>query len=485
MKMSHPRAKNHLPQRNLFGTDGVRGVANQEPMTSEMALKLGRAIASVLHDSSGSDASHRASPPKFARKNGEDGKHRSKILIGKDTRLSGYMLETALASGIVSMGADVLLVGPMPTPGVAFLTRSMRADAGVVISASHNPYQDNGIKFFSCDGFKLPDEVEARMEEMIFTGTTDQSRPTASEIGKAYRLSDAVGRYNVFLKNSFPRHLTLEGLKIVVDCGHGAAYRVVPEVLAELGADVLPIGIQPDGENINRRCGALYPETAREVLLHERADFAVSLDGDADRAMFIDETGDILDGDQVLAIAALDMQQKGILKGSGVVATVMSNLGLELALRNAGLEVVRTQVGDRYVCEKMLSGNYNLGGEQSGHILFLDHNTTGDGAITCLQMLALMVETRKRLSELKRVMTRLPQILVNIQVKERKDFSMMPKVSQKIAEVERALAGRGRVLVRYSGTELLARIMLEGEDEKKIAAMANGIADEIRVEVGR
>jgi phosphoglucosamine mutase len=395
------------------------------------------------------------------------------------------MLETALASGIVSMGADVVLVGPMPTPGVAFLTRSMRADAGVVISASHNPYQDNGIKFFSCDGFKLPDEVEARMEEIIFNETTDQSRPTASEIGKAFRLPDAVGRYNVFLKNSFPRHLTLEGLKIVVDCGHGAAYKVVPEVLSELGAEVLPIGVQPDGENINRRCGALFPETAREVLLHERADFAVSLDGDADRAMFIDETGDILDGDQVLAIAALDMQQKGILKGSGVVATVMSNLGLELALRNAGLEVVRTQVGDRYVVEKMLAGSYNLGGEQSGHIFFLDHNTTGDGAITCLQMLALMVETRKKLSELKCVMTRLPQILVNIHVKEKKDFSTMPKVSQKIAEVERTLAGRGRVLVRYSGTELLARIMLEGEDEKKISAMANAIADEIRAEVGR
>ena len=483
--MSQPQLKSQPPQRHLFGTDGVRGVANEEPMTSEMALKLGRAIASVLHRGTGRDGSGHASQLKFARKNGEDGKHRSKILIGKDTRLSGYMLETALASGIVSMGADVLLVGPMPTPGVAFLTRSMRADAGVVISASHNPYQDNGIKFFSCDGFKLPDEVEARMEELIFDGTTDQSRPTASEIGKAYRLSDAVGRYNVFLKNSFPRHLTLEGVKIVVDCGHGAAYKVVPEVLSELGAEVLPIGVQPDGENINRRCGALYPETAREVLLHERADFAVSLDGDADRAMFIDETGDILDGDQVLAIAALDMQRKGTLKGTGVVATVMSNLGLELALRNAGLEVVRTQVGDRYVCEKMLSGNYNLGGEQSGHILFLDHNTTGDGAITCLQMLALMVETRKRLSELKRVMTRLPQILLNIQVNEKKDFSTMPKVSQKIYEVERALAGRGRVLVRYSGTELLARIMLEGEDEKKIAAMAHGIADEIRAEVGR
>jgi phosphoglucosamine mutase len=376
-------------------------------------------------------------------------------------------------------------VGPLPTPGVAFLTRSMRADAGVVISASHNPYQDNGIKFFSWDGFKLPDEVEARMEAMIASGETEEARPTASEIGKAFRVSDAVGRYNVFLKNSFPRHLTLEGLKIVVDCGHGAAYKVVPEVLSELGADVLPIGVQPDGENINRRCGALYPETAREVLLHEAADFAVSLDGDADRAVFIDETGEILDGDQVMAISALDMKRKGTLKGSGVVATVMSNLGLELAMRQAGLDVVRTQVGDRYVVEKMLADSYNLGGEQSGHILFLDHNTTGDGGITCLQMLALMVERHKRLSELKTVMTRLPQVLLNVTVKEKREFSEMPKVASKISQVERALGGRGRLLVRYSGTELLARIMLEGEEEKTIRAMAEEIANEIRAEIGK
>jgi phosphoglucosamine mutase len=288
----------------------------------------------------------------------------------------------------------------------------------------------------------------------------------------------------VFLKNSFPRHLTLEGLKVVVDCGHGAAYKVVPEVLSELGAEVLPIGVQPDGENINRLCGALYPETAREVLLHESADFAVSLDGDADRAIFIDETGEVLDGDQVMAICALDMQQRGVLKGAGVVATVMSNLGLDLAMRKAGLEVIRTQVGDRYVVERMVQGDYNLGGEQSGHILFLDHNTTGDGAITCLQMLALMVEKRKRLSELKAVMTRLPQVLLNVNVKERKELSSMPKVTQKIAAVEHELAGRGRVLVRYSGTEFLARVMLEGEDEKAIRAMAQDIANEIRAEVG-
>jgi phosphoglucosamine mutase len=483
--MIQPQVRNKKPQRHLFGTDGVRGVANQEPMTSEMALKLGRAIAKVLHETKPDEQTGRGRPPAFSRKMDENGKHRYKILIGKDTRLSGYMLETALASGIVSMGADVLLVGPLPTPGVAFLTRSMRADAGVVISASHNPYQDNGIKFFSWEGFKLPDEVEARMEGMIFSGETEQSRPTASEIGKAYRISDAVGRYNVFLKNSFPRHLTLEGLKIVVDCGHGAAYRVVPEVLSELGAEVLPIGVQPDGENINRRCGALYPEAARDVLLHEGADFAVSLDGDADRAIFIDETGEILDGDQVLAICALDMQRNGMLRSSGVVATVMSNLGLDLAMRKAGIEVVRAQVGDRYVVERMLADGYNLGGEQSGHILFLDHNTTGDGAITCLQMLALMVGKRKRLSELKGAMTRLPQVLLNVDVNERKDLAQMSKVRRKIAEVERALGDRGRVLVRYSGTELLARVMLEGEEEKQIRAMAEEIAVEIRAEIGR
>ena len=319
-------------KRRLFGTDGVRGIANQEPMTSEMALKLGRAIAKVLHDpiAQPTQGSGRSKSPSLVKTLGGDTAHRYKILIGKDTRLSGYMLETALASGICSMGADVQLVGPLPTPAVAFLTRTMRADAGVVISASHNPYQDNGIKFFSFDGFKLPDEVEARMEEMIFSGEADRERPTASQIGKAFRISDAVGRYNVFVKNSFPRHLTLEGLRIVVDCGHGAAYRVVPEILSELGAQVIPIGVHPDGENINHRCGALYPETARDVLLHEKADFAVSLDGDADRAIFIDETGEVLDGDQVLAICAKDMQEKGTLKGRTVVATVMSNLGLDL-----------------------------------------------------------------------------------------------------------------------------------------------------------
>src|SRR5499427_2580754 len=449
-------------KRALFGTDGIRGVANRDPMTAEMALRLGQAVAQHF---------------RRAKRGG-------RIVIGKDTRLSGYMLESALQAGIVSAGADVLLVGPLPTPGIAFITWSMRADAGVVISASHNPYQDNGIKFFSCDGFKLPDEVEARMEEMIFNGETEQNRPTASKIGKAFRISDAVGRYIVFLKNCFPRHLTLEGLRIVTDCGHGAAYRVVPEVLSELGAEVIPLGVQPDGENINRQCGALYPETARDVLLQEHADFAVSFDGDADRAMFVDETGEILDGDQILAMCAKDMREKGTLKQKTVVATVMSNLGLELALRDLGIKLLRTEVGDRYVVEQMLAGGHNLGGEQSGHIVFLDHNTTGDGAITCLQILALLMEKGKRLSELRKVMTRFPQVLINVRVKEKKNFSGMPRVQQTMATVQKELKERGRMLVRYSGTELLARVMLEGENEDKVKQMAGEIADAIRAEVG-
>jgi phosphoglucosamine mutase len=360
----------------------------------------------------------------------------------------------------------------------------MRADAGVVISASHNPFEDNGIKFFSWDGFKLPDDVEARMEQMIFNGETEQDRPTAAKIGKAFRISDAMGRYIVFLKNCFPRHLTLEGLRIVADCGHGAAYRVVPEMLTELGAEVIPIGVQPDGENINRRCGALYPETARDVLLHEGADIAISLDGDADRAIFVDETGEILDGDHVLAMCAKDMREKGLLKRNTVVGTVMSNMGLDLALQPLGIQMVRTEVGDRYVVERMLRDGYNLGGEQSGHILFLDHNTTGDGAMTCLQVLALMVEKSKRLSELKSVMRRLPQVLVNVRVTEKREFDRMPRVTRAITSVEKELSGRGRALIRYSGTELLARVMLEGEDDARIRELAREIAEVIRSEIG-
>jgi phosphoglucosamine mutase len=483
--MSSERSKKKPYERRLFGTDGVRGVANVDPMTSEMALKLGRGLASVIHDprhqAAGAPGDH---PPAPAKLRGSEGRHRYKILIGKDTRLSGYMLETALASGICSMGVDVLLVGPLPTPGVAYLTRSMRCDAGVVISASHNPYQDNGIKFFSYDGFKLPDETEAKIEDLIFSGETERYRPTGNAIGKQRRVDDAVGRYVVCLKNSFPRHLTLEGMKIVVDCGHGAAYRVAPDVLSELGAEVIPIGVHPDGENINHDCGSLYPEAARQAVLEHDADLAITLDGDADRAVFVDGRGEIVDGDHVLAICAKEMGDKGTLRGNTVVATVMSNLGLELALNGLGVKLKRTQVGDRYVVEAMVRGGFNLGGEQSGHLLFLDHNTTGDGCLTALQLLAVMVERERSLEDLKKIMTQLPQVLLNVKVKEKKELAALPRVSAKIAAVEKELGGRGRLLVRYSGTEALARVMLEGENEQRIRGMAEEIAEEIRKELG-
>ena len=360
--------------RHLFGTDGVRGTANVEPMTSETALRLGRALAHVSKRS----------------------QRRHKILIGKDTRLSGYMLETAMASGICSMGVDVLLVGPLPTPGIAFLTRTMRADAGVVISASHNPFQDNGIKFFSQAGFKLPDDVEAEIERLVLSDSIDTLRPTATEIGKAFRVDDAVGRYNVFVKNTFPRHLTLDGIKIVVDCGHGAAYRVAPEVLEELGASVVALGVDPDGQNINQGCGALHPEALAIAVRQHGAHVGIALDGDADRVIFVDEKGEIVDGDQVMAMLATDLSARGELKQSTLVATVMSNLGLHVSMRERGIRVLTTPVGDRYVVEEMVRGGYNLGGEQSGHIVFLDHNTTGDGLISALSVLALLVEKARR-----------------------------------------------------------------------------------------
>jgi len=459
-------------RQQLFGTDGIRGVANRDPITSEMSLRLGRAITYVLED-----AHAGAGGTGTLRRKG---KHRRRILIGKDTRLSGYMIETALASGICSMGADVLLVGPLPTPGVAFLTRSMRADAGVVISASHNPYEDNGIKFFSWDGFKLPDALERRMEEIITSGESDTVRPIANEVGKAFRISDAVGRTIVFLKNSFPRDLSLEGLKVVVDCANGAAYRVAPDALSELGADVIPLAVNPDGRNINSNCGALYPESAQRAVREHSADVGICLDGDADRALLVDETGEVVDGDEILAICARAMNESGTLRSRSVVATVMSNMGLDLALSSMGLELVRTPVGDRYVVEEMLRGGHNLGGEQSGHVVFLDQNSTGDGCLTALQVLALMVREDRRLSQLRTVMHRLPQVLLNVAVREKPSLSQIPTVQAATKAAEKRLAGRGRVLVRYSGTESLARVMVEGESEDEIKEMAAGIAEAIQ-----
>jgi phosphoglucosamine mutase len=448
--------------KKLFGTDGVRGVANQDPMTSEMAMRIGRAAAHVFRDSA----------------------LRHRVVIGKDTRLSGYMIESALTSGLCSMGIDVLLVGPVPTPGIAFLTRSLRADAGVVISASHNPYEDNGIKFFGRDGFKLPDALEARMEELIFSGAIDAIRPTAAEIGKAVRIDDAIGRYNEFVKSSIPRGMDLTGLRVVVDSANGAAYKIGPRVLLELGADVISLYDQPNGMNINQGCGSLHPEVISRAVIANRAHVGIAYDGDADRVILCDENGKVVDGDAVMAICALHMIRQGRLRHNTLVATVMSNLGLELALREAGGRLVRAAVGDRYVMEQMLDGGYNLGGEQSGHLIFLDHNTTGDGLITALQIISIMKQDGRPLSSLAACMRTYPQVLVNLKVKERRDLASIPEIAQRIAGIEKTLEGTGRLLIRYSGTESKLRIMLEGDEETEITRFAEELAELIKKYIG-
>jgi len=449
--------------RKLFGTDGIRGVANVDPMTGEMAMQLGRAIAHIFKEVKG----------------------RHRIVIGKDTRLSGYMLETALASGICSMGADVMLVGPLPTPGIAFITTSMRANAGVVISASHNPYYDNGIKIFSQDGFKLPDEMEKRIEELILSNHLHSLRPTANEVGKAHRIDDAIGRYVVFLKNTFPNNLTLDGLRIVLDCANGAAYRVAPTVLEELGAEVIPIGIEPNGENINENCGSLHPDVISHFVLEKKADIGMALDGDGDRIVFVDRKGNQVDGDYILAICALQMLQEDRLKKRTLVTTVMSNMGLDRTMGNAGGKVIRTQVGDRYVVEEMVRGDYNLGGEQSGHTIFLDYNTTCDGILTALQVLAIMKQKERPLDELAKVMEPLPQVLYNVEVKEKKNLSEFPQIEKRIGEIEKSLGRSGRILIRYSGTEPLLRIMVEGENETELHRFAQDLVGLVRKFIGK
>jgi len=448
--------------RRLFGTDGIRGVANVEPMTSETALKLGRAAAHVFKT--------------------RPGRHR--IVIGKDTRLSGYMIESALTSGICSMGVDVLLVGPMPTPAIAFLARSLRADAGVMISASHNPYEDNGIKFFSRDGLKLPDEVEVQIEDLVVSGSIDAHRPTASEIGKAFRIDDAEGRYIEFVKQSLPKGFDLEGLKVVVDCAHGAAYKVAPHIYRELGAQVTVLGDKPDGININRECGAVHPGVLQATVKAEGASLGVAHDGDADRAVFISEDGRSVDGDQILGALALSLKEQDRLARKTVVTTVMSNLGLERALAQAGVKVVRTAVGDRYILERMLKEDYNFGGEQSGHLIFLDHNTTGDGLISALQVMALIRRSGKTLSQLTERIPLYPQVLVNVRARERKDLAHVAPFQRALRAHEASLNGTGRILVRYSGTEPLVRIMVEAEDSKKVQEIARHLADVLRTEVG-
>ncbi|WP_248362618.1 phosphoglucosamine mutase [Anaeromyxobacter oryzae] len=434
-------------------------------MTAEMALQLGRALAYLVRN----------------------GPHRHRIVIGKDTRLSGYMLEQAIASGICSMGVDVMLCGPLPTPGIAFITQSMRADAGVVISASHNPYQDNGIKFFSRDGFKLPDEMELRIEQLLLDGADGDGaedfralRPTATRIGKAKRIDDAIGRYAQFLKTIFPKDLTLDGLTIVVDCAHGAAYHTAPAVFEELGAKVIALNVKPDGKNINESCGAVHPEGMAKVIQRHGADLGLALDGDADRVILADETGKIVDGDAIMALVGRDLIRQRTLAKKTVVATVMSNLGLERSLAEVGGKVVRTAVGDRYVVEEMRRSGYNFGGEQSGHLIFLDHVTTGDGVAAALNVLAVMRREQQPLSALARCFVAFPQALVNVVVREKRPIAELPEVGKAIAAAEKALGSEGRVLVRFSGTENKVRVLVEGPDAKRIRALGDGIAEELK-----
>jgi len=427
--------------RKLFGTDGVRGTANAEPMTAETALKLAMAAGQ-----------------RFTR-----GDHRHLVVIGKDTRLSGYMLEPALTAGFISVGMDVVLLGPLPTPAVAMLTRSLRADLGVVISASHNPYQDNGIKLFGPDGYKLSDEVEADIEKRLASNGAALSLATPEHLGRARRLDDALGRYIEFAKGSFPRGLRLDGLRIVVDCAHGAAYRAAPTVLWELGADVVPIGVDPDGFNINKGCGATQPEALQHAVIDSEADIGIALDGDADRVALVDEKGAVLDGDQLLALVARGWSQSGRLAGGGVVGTVMSNLGLERYLKSLGLGLARTQVGDRYVFEAMRERGYNVGGEPSGHVILSDYTTTGDGLVSALQALAVLVEEKRPASEALRLFEPVPQLLKNVRFKGEAPLGVAP-VQEAIRAAETMLGAQGRLLIRKSGTEPLIRVMAEGED---------------------
>lgn len=461
--MNSPR-----PRANrLFGTDGVRGTANVEPVTAETALKLGRAAAHW-----------------FKTAGGSHGRGRHRIIIGKDTRLSGYMLENAMVAGITSMGVDVLLVGPLPTPGVAYMTRSLRCDAGVILTASHNPYEDNGIKFFRHDGYKLDDRVEDEIEELVISGKIDSIRPTAKEIGKAMRIDDALGRYIEFVKSSVPRAMTLEGMRIAVDVAHGATYKSTPCILRELGADLTILNNTPDGTNINQKCGSTHPEIIARAVRQFQAHVGLSHDGDGDRVILADERGNIVDGDALLGITALIALKTGQLRHNTLVATVMSNLALDHLVEGAGGRVVRTGVGDRYVIEKMVEIDANLGGEQSGHIIFRDHGTTGDGIVSALQILKIMVETRKPLSELTAVLKPYPQVLKNLHVKTKPPLEELAGVQKLVQAAEADMGRKGRILLRYSGTESKVRLLIEGEDRAKVESHATRISKELMEALG-
>jgi phosphoglucosamine mutase len=457
-----------LPKK-IFGTDGVRGTANIEPVTAETALKLGRAAAHVFKNLESQSRGR--------------GKH--KIVIGKDTRLSGYMLENAISSGILSMGVDVLFIGPLPTPGVAYVTRSLRADAGIVITASHNPYTDNGIKFFRADGYKLDDKIEAEIERLVFSGEVEKIQPSAEQIGKAVRIDDALGRYIEYAKSSFPKGLTLEGVKIVLDCGNGAAYKSSPCVLHELGAEVTIYGGRPDGKNINAHCGSMHPEAMCKRVVEHGAHIGIAHDGDADRVILCDETGKLIDGDDIMAIAALEMLAENTLAGKTLVSTVMSNAGLEAAITKAGGRMLRTNVGDKNVIDEMLRNDFNFGGEQSGHLIFKDHASTGDGLVAALQILRIMQAKGQPLSELAKCWTRFPQLVTNVKVREKKPFAQLDGVNQLVADAEKELAAQGgRLLLRYSGTEPTVRLLVEGRDAKVLEKWSQQICGAIQQQIG-
>ncbi len=456
-------------RKRIFGTDGVRGVANVEPVTAETALKLGRAAAHVITQNGRGQG--RANP-------------RPTIALGKDTRQSGYMLEDALAAGLMSLGVDVFQLGPLPTPGVAYMTRSLRCDAGIALTASHNPYEDNGIKFFHYDGYKLDDSIERRIEDLVFSGEIENIRPTAGKIGRAQRIDDALGRYVEFAKSSIPRRLTLDKVRIAVDAANGAGYKSTPWILRELGADVYTFHNTPDGTNINRDCGSTYPEEIQLLVRQTGAQIGITHDGDADRVLLCDEKGELVDGDEIMAIAAREFIRQGRLAQNTLVATVMSNYGLEESLEQVGGKVLRAQVGDRYVIEQMVKGDLNVGGEQSGHMIFRDYTTTGDGIITALQILRIMMETGKPLSELKQCLVKYPQAQRNLRVAQKPPLDELTDVSRLVDETNRQLGGKGRVLLRYSGTEPKIRLLIEGRDQELIERQADKIADALRGSIG-
>ncbi len=456
-------------KKKLFGTDGIRGTSNSFPMTPDLAMKVGQAMGYLLR--------HQPN-----RRGGS--KSKRTVLIGKDTRLSGYMLEQALSSGLNSMGVRVQLVGPLPTPGIGFLAQNMRANAGIVLSASHNSYHDNGIKIFGHDGFKIPDEMEKEIERLVFDVDLNALLVEPDKVGRTRRIDDAEGRYILYAKNTFPMDLSLDGLRIVLDCANGASYRVAPAIFEELGAEVILLGNKPNGYNINDKAGALYPQKTCEAVIKYRADVGITLDGDADRVIMVDDKGEVVNGDHILAVCALHLKEQKKLKNNTVVATQMSNAGLDRIMAQNGITVIRTDVGDKHVVECMRKGGHSLGGEQSGHIIFLDHSTTGDGCVAALNVLAVMLSSEKKLSELKQIFKDMPQVLINTRVSERKELEDIKGYEDLIDDIENKLGTEGRIFVRFSGTEPLVRVLVEGENKKEIIDYAQSVAELIQRTIG-